>query len=170
MLSRPARFQPAQPPAKLSDQAAENGGIQQHALPPPHRQKAGLGALLSAQAAERGPAAAHGPAGRAGRPGSVCGAGKTSEIHLPSPQRNQRDHFDILNVLFYSCVVSWKELFNLVVIKDSKLKGFIVICAKDTGYLLAIKSSVPGSANSAIYTQESKLRKKKIWRLVKLCK
>lgn len=60
----------------MPDQAAEDGGGQQHALPATHGQEAGLGALPAAAAGQRVQAAPHDAGGHASQPGGVCGAGE----------------------------------------------------------------------------------------------
>lgn len=76
LLPRPAQLRPAQPPAQLSDQAAEDGRSEQHALPASHRQEAGLGSILAAQAGQRGQIAPRGTASHAGWVGCFYCAGK----------------------------------------------------------------------------------------------
>lgn len=101
LLPRPAQLQSAQPPTQLSDQAAEHGRSEQHALPAAHRQEDELGSILIAQARECVQAAAHGTVGLAGWFGSICGAGNGTKIYQTSPSRNKVFCFDISNAFIH---------------------------------------------------------------------
>lgn len=60
----------------MPHQAAENGGDEQHALPPSHSQEAGLGAVLHPE--DRGPGldGSDGIISHHGRCGCCCSAGE----------------------------------------------------------------------------------------------
>uniref|UniRef100_A0AAQ4PMB0 Aldehyde dehydrogenase family 3 member A2 n=1 Tax=Gasterosteus aculeatus aculeatus TaxID=481459 RepID=A0AAQ4PMB0_GASAC len=74
LLPRQVQLRPAEPPARLPHQAAENGGREQHALPASHGQEAGLGALFHPEQRGRGLDRADGPRRRAGCGGCRCAA------------------------------------------------------------------------------------------------
>lgn len=70
----------------MPHQTAENGGDEQHALPPSHGQEAGLGAVLHPEDRRPGLGGSHGVVRRHGRGGCCCTSGEPEIKHLDAAE------------------------------------------------------------------------------------
>lgn len=75
LLPRQVHFWPAEPPAQLSHQTAENGGGEQHAVSTSHAQETGLGSLLHPEQRRPGMDGEDGSFSRSGCGGCCCATG-----------------------------------------------------------------------------------------------
>ena len=76
LLPRQVQLRPAEPPARLSHQAAEDGGREQHAVPASHAQETGLGPLLHPEDRRPGLVGTDGALSHHGCGGCCCATGE----------------------------------------------------------------------------------------------